>query len=1084
MDNSLQIGKVNIDLSKYSGQDFYSEGEIEDKLLEVAETVDRSEFRKTIEDNTSWPYLYHFSKNRENIVSWLPLKKSDKVLEVGAGMGAITNALCHVDAGGGKNNMGEKLAVEIEQEGIVLAKNENGTLPLSKDVKKVNVFGHSVVDWLISNSGSGSAGPGSSQKSVGLLDALTENGIEYNTDIIDFYKTWCAPRDLPFSIQSGYDSLYRLAEPSLSYTDGYQAKFDAAKEYSNTAIVCLSRVAGEHIDPPHEQINKYKAKNSKDASRGYLEISTEEEELLTAVGQAFEKVIVVINSSNTMQMDFIRNIEGLDSCLLVGPTGTVGARAIPQVIYGDINPSGRTADTWPMKHQYNPAYYTSGYWPSSKGPFYTGTPSGANLKSMNSSGDGTPNVNFADYVEGIYVGYRWYETADAEGYWDRTEYGGYDKVVAFPFGHGLSYTNFDWEIIEALPISGSNLDGTSDITVDVKVTNKGEVAGRDVVEAYLTAPYIENEIEKPVVKLVGFQKTPLIQPGASEIIRLNIHQYDFASFDSDDYNNNGNKGYELDAGNYQLKLMTSAHCMKENMGANGNTLTYKVDTTINNKNDTVTGNEVKALFSDDSVDGIRCDGKDADQNINFFKRSSFKDSSFKIMTELNPNRAWSEKLNTSLNKEGHNAPNAYSRQDAAAWDNATGSDAFGREIPTDNPTWRNPSDPANEDLYVLDQTTKLLSDVGRTLAEDYDADEWEDVLDQCTFDDSMTIINNSSSYNRPGVKSVGLGQGVASDYKDVEAASQVGVDLEGNKRLTAYPTPTVQAQCWNPEMPYQFGLSEAKDMIVGGADASYGPASNIHRTPYGGRSSEYHSEDGFLAGRTLAAVTKGLSDGGKTGFIKHFAVNDTEYHRVGLYTWLTEQALREVYLRPFEEAVKRGEATAVMTSFNRVGATWAGGSEAMIQGVLRNEWGFKGMIITDMIESNDLMDISMHLRAGANYVLGGSGYTTGSATAQPTQATASPRLQWRLRENLKQVIYAHIRVLYLNELYNENPNSGEKIVVTQSKQPYVWWKPALDCVEALAYVGTFFGLFAILWPHDAEFRTALFEKIGFKKKED
>ncbi len=1005
--------------------------------------------------------------------------------------GFITSKLCSVETDeestSKASRAGAKLAVEIEQEGIVLAKNDNDSLPFSKDLKKVNVFGHSVVDWLISNSGSGSSGPGSEQKSIGLLEALEENGIEYNTDIIDFYKSWCAPRSLPYSISCGYNDLYRLAEPSISYTSGYKEKVESAKEFSNTAIVCLNRAAGEHIDPPHEQINKYKAESSSDKTRGYLEISTEEEQLLTKVGSTFDNVVVVINSSNTMQLDFIKNIPGLDSCLIVGPTGTVGARAIPQVLWGDINPSGRTADTWPMKHKYNPAYYTSGYWPTEKGPYYTGTPSGANLRSMNTQGGtGIDNVNFADYVEGIYVGYRWYETADHEGYWDRPEYGGYDNVVAFPFGHGLSYTEFDWEIVDALPIDGSSITGDQDITVNVKVTNVGTVPGRDVVEAYLTAPYIDGQVEKSYVKLVGFQKTNLIQPNESEIIPITVRTYDFASFDSDDLNNNGNKGYELDAGDYELKLMTSAHKMKENMGLNGNTLTYRVNETINNRLDTVTNNEVNDLFSSDPVDGLACDGRDSGQNISYFKRSHFKESSFSILTSLNPNRAWNAALNTSENKQGHNAPNAYSQEDAAAWDKASGKDAFGNPIPEGYPNWRDPNDEIDEDYFVLDKQTKLLTDLGRKLAEDYDANEWDDVLDQCTFDDSMKIINNSNSYNRPGVKSVGLGNGESSDYKDVEAASQVGVDLDNKtKRLTAYPTPTVQAQCWNTAMPYQFGLSEAKDMIVGGADASYGPASNIHRTPYGGRASEYHSEDGFLAGCTLAAVTRGLSDGGKTGFIKHFAVNDTEYHRVGLYTWLTEQALREVYLRPFEEAVKRGEATAVMTSFNRVGATWAGGSEAMIQGVLRNEWGFKGMIITDMIESSDLMDISQHLRAGANYVLGGSGYTTGSASSQPTESTASSRLQWRLRENLKQVIYAHVRVLYKNEIYNQNASSGELIVVTESKKPYEWWKPALDCAEAMVYVATFFGLFAVLWPSNVEFRKELFARLfGKNPKEE
>ena len=271
-----------------------------------------------------------------------------------------------------------------------------------------------------------------------------------------------------------------------------------------------------------------------------------------------------------------------------------------------------------------------------------------------------------------------------------------------------------------------------------------------------------------------------------------------------------------------------------------------------------------------------------------------------------------------------------------------------------------------------------------------------------------------------------------------------------------------------------------------GNDYLYGPASNIHRSPYGGRHAEYHSEDGFLAGKCLSNVTKGLADGGKSGFIKHFALNDTEYHRVGLFTWLTEQALREIYLRPFEEAIKRGEATALMTSFNRVGAIWSGGSEALCQGVMRNEWGFKGMTITDMIENSTLMDVNQTFRFGNNYILGGSGWSTG--VGGTPSASSTPRVQQRLRESAKQVIYGHIRVLLLNEKYNEgesvgpiagNPraansniggNGGNNenattvaIVSSSSKSPWVWWKPALYCLEGILIVSTVYFLLVAAW---------------------
>ena len=984
--------------------------------------------------------------------------------------GFITAALCKTDSDGENLKLGDRLAVQIEEEGIVLAKNAENTLPLSKATTKVNVFGHSVVDWLISNSGSGSAGPGSAQTDlpVGLLEALESYGIEYNKSVIDYYKSWCAPRSLPFSISSGYDNLYRLADPQMS---DFQTTYDAAKGFSDTAIVCLSRVAGEHVDPPHQQINNYKAAKTKNADRGYLEITEEEEALLTAVGQDYQHVIVVINSSNVMQMDFMETIPGLDACLIVGPTGTVGARAIPKVLWGDVNPSGRTADTWPMKHWYNPTYYTSGYWPSNKGPYYTGVPSGANLASSNTQGDNWPNCNFADYSEGIYVGYRWYETADAMGFWET--YGGYDQAVAYPFGHGLSYTKFDWEVVETAPARNSSINANTEFTITVKVTNTGDVIGRDVVELYLTAPYYTGEIEKSSVKLIGYQKTSSIAPGQSVNVQIKAYARDFLSFDCYDADGNEFAGWELDRGEYEVKLMQSAHVAKEGVSP----IKYRVSETINVENDTTTGEPVNAIFTgDDAVDGISVDGKSIGEQIDYLSRADFSTFVPEHKNTPNPNRAWNSLLEVSKGKSGNKAPNAYSKADANDWDNATGYDAFGHEIPDWEPTF-------GEDygLRVLDAQGQL-TDTGRALAADYDNEQWETLLDQVTWQECVNIVNNSNSYNRPGVKSVGLRKGENTDYKDVEAASQVGVDLSGNRRLTAYPTPTVQAQCWNTTMPYLFGLSETKDMIIGGADASYGPASNIHRSPYGGRSSEYHSEDGFLAGCTLAAVTKGLADGGKSGFIKHFAVNDTEYHRVGLYTWLTEQALREVYLRPFEEAVKRGEANAVMTSFNRVGATWSGGSQALIQGVLRNEWGFKGMTITDMIENSTLMDAQMHFRAGNNYILGGSGWGTGTGST-PKLETSTPRFQHRMRECAKQVIYAHIRALYNNYQYNQNPENSA-IVSGATKPTWVWWKPALFTIETVVLVGCILGIVLPLIPTNPEFRAELKARMTGKKKEN
>ena len=977
--------------------------------------------------------------------------------------GFITAALCKVDTGNAKNNMGDRLAVEIEQEGIVLAKNDNNSLPLSKDVTKINVFGYDVIQWVISNSGSGSASAGSSQKTWGLLEALDEKGIEYNQDVINYYKNWNTPRDRSvLSYSSNHNTVYRLTNPSLSNNSDYADVYYAAKGDVDTAIVVIGRWGGEHLDPPHEQVNNNKSQKSKNVERGYLEITEEEEELLTAVGEDYDNVIVIINSTNTMQMDFMTNINGLDSCLLVGPTGTVGARAIPQILYGDINPSGRTADTWPMNHRYNIAYYTNGYWSNNgdtggaaEGMYYTNVPSGANLANSNSN-SGHGHACFADYAEGIYVGYKWFETAYAEGYWDQDPYNGYENVVAYPFGHGLSYTTFDWELLGSTPANHANITENQDIVLQVKVTNTGDRPGRDVVEAYLEAEYYEGEIEKAAVRLVGFQKTNLLIPGDSQILEMTLKTRDFTSFDCYDANENDHAGYELDRGSYKVRLMTSAHLDKPG----NNSVTFNVPDTIDVDEDPETGAEVKPLFTgEDAVDGVSCDGLSIGEPIKYVKRSELPE----LRTSVVPTRPWNKGLETC---DDSSKPTAYSTNMANEWDNAT-VDCFGNDLVFDgDPTFGN-----GGDLRVLDENGQI-TELGKTLVADYNAPEWEELLDQLSWNDAQTI-QKGQSYSRPGMQSVGLCKAGNSNFSDAEGACQVGADLSGGRRPTAYPDPCVQGQCWNENMCYLFGLSESKDMTLGGKDYLYGPASNIHRSPYGGRHAEYHSEDGFLAGKCLANVTSGLADGGKGGFIKHFVVNDTEYHRVGLFTWLTEQALREIYLRPFEESIKNGKASALMTSFNRVGAIWSAGSEALMQGVLRNEWGFKGMTITDYTENGTLQDANQQFRAGGNYILASSNWTN------KTEDQASTRYKWRLRESGKQVIYGTLKPKYDNFLYNSD--TSHKAIVSSAKSPWVWWKPLLHCAEGLVIVIFAFGTVCALLPTNPEFRAHLFKK---KEKEE
>ena len=982
--------------------------------------------------------------------------------------GFISARLCKVESGNAKNNMGDRLAIEIEQEGIVLAKNDDNCLPLNKDVKQINVFGYQVMEWIHGGSGSGTVYPGSSQKFWGLLDSLEDRGITYNQGVIDYYSEWASPNPRgkdSESYGSTYDKVYRLTNPSLTNDAGFKAAYDAAKGETDTAIVALGRWGGEHLDPPHEQINNYKSAKTKNTERGYLEITEEEEELLTAVGEDYSHVIVIINSSHTMQMDFMRDIPGLDACLLVGPTGSVGAKAIPQVLYGDINPSGRTADTWPMNHKYNPTYYTNGYFSdngningAAEGNYYTNVPAGCNQANSSSGGGaaGHGHAVFADYIEGIYVGYKWYETADAEHYWDGDPYNGYENVVAYPFGYGLSYTTFSWEFIDSVPGKNTNITANEDIALQVRVTNTGNRPGRDVVEVFLTAEYYPGEIEKASVKLVGYQKTKNLMPGENEIVKITVKTRDFMQFDCYDANGNSHAGYELDRGSYELKLMTSAHTIKSGTSP----IKFNVPNTIDVDEDPETGNEVKPLFTgEDAIDGVSADGKSIDEPIEYLHRDDFAP----LMTALNPTRPWNPGLVTC---DDTSKPTAYSTKMANDWDNAT-TDVFG------NPT-KQDSAPAfgRSGLLRVLETNGEISELGKRLAQDYNSPEWEDLLDQVTWNDASTIMKGQN-YSRPGMESVGLTKQGNANFSDAEGASQVGADIGGGKRPTAYPTPCLQAQCWNDDMCYLFGLSESKDMTLGGKDFLYGPASNIHRSPYGGRHSEYHSEDGFLAGRCLSNVTKGLSDGGKNGFIKHFALNDTEYHRVGLFTWCTEQAMREIYLRPFEEAIKNGNCSALMSSFNRVGAVWTGGSQALIQGVLRNEWGFNGMLITDYTENGTLQDANQQLRAGGNYILSSSNFS------DPGQANATNRYKWRLRECAKQVIYGTIKPRYDNFVYNSD--TSHKAIISSSKAPWVWWKPVLHSLEALVIVSLAFGCLVSLLPNK-ELREEIAARVSKRKQ--
>ena len=958
----------------------------------------------------------------------------------------LTTYLCHAPEDEARvtsvPGMGDELAVECEREGIVMLHND-GTLPLAKDdITKVNVFGHGSIDWYYMSSGSERVGF-NGHPQYDLNSALERYGIEVNPEIPQYYKNWCSAKGDSNTIMANFDEFFQVREPSLETDATYQGIYENAKDYSDTAFFVISRHAGENSDCPHYQ-NKVNGQ-PQDMTRDYLEISTEEEYTLRQLGQDFENVIVIINSTNNMTLDFIESIEGVDACLSVGVTGGSGALAIPEVIYGDVSPSGHLTDTLPYRPEYNITYYRSC---AKHTRHYTG---GRSADFFNTAGRGAGGGAFykfacySEYAEGIYMGYRWFETADEEGFWDQDPYNGYENVVQYPFGFGMSYTDFEWEFVKSNLNEESEIGVNDTINLDVKVTNTGSCAGKDVVEVYLTAPYYEGEIEKSARKLVGFAKTPLLNPGDSATVTVEVLTKDFKSYDDYDANNNGFTGYELEAGDYELYLMTDAHNVKDMAK---NKITYKVSKGFEITEDEKTGSTVENRFTgENAYEEMPIDGSSVDQNVQYVHRNEFPP----LLTDVEEDKPWTDKL---MNRAGGITVSnySYSKEMSDVWDNSM-EDYFGNPIPTEKPTW------GSSGTGKLIENGKL-TELGMKLGADYDDEGWDDLLDQVPFDSAKKIVTMNSQYKARGIPEIGMRSADDAAFQHAEGAAMIGGGLGQNESINcpAYPGPTMVCQAWNKVLTYMLGKSMGNDMNSAGKDAIYSPNCNLHRSTYGGRNCGYQSEDPYLSGHYVSEIIKGIGVYGKTTFVKHFVCNDQDFNRMAQFTWLTEQTLREIYLRPFEEAIKNGDSCAVMTSFNRVGGIWAGGNEALLMGVLRYEWGFHGQIITDMTENATNMDVGFAFRLGGNInLISGTGTV---ANAIGTAANTPNRVQYRMRDAIHEIAYSYAHSLWKNATYNASADPQDVVVSLPSLGAYEWWRPALISLDAFAYGGLLIGAFA------------------------
>ena len=761
------------------------------------------------------------------------------------------------------NEEAAEVAEEIMEDGIVLLKNES-LLPLN-ETKKLNIFGWESINPAYGGAGSG--GINDLYDIVSLNQGLENAGFSINQELVDFYNNYGA--DNPeMSIQK---QSWTLPEPPVdTYSDEL---IKSAKEYSDVAVVVLSRKAGEgHNDIPMD-VRKAAYDNNSDEyddfpeGEHYLQLSQTERDMVDMVCSNFDNVIVVYNGANQFELGFADEYPQIKSVVWCPGTGNVGFNALGKVFSGEVNPSGKTPDTFIYDMT------TAPWWNNAEKTEYTNLADLA-VEGMNA---GTAQVYapaFTNYVEGIYVGYKYYETAAQEGAID------YDKTVQYPFGYGLSYTEFEQKMGELEEKDGQ-------ISVDVEVTNTGDVAGKDVVEVYYEPPYTNGGIEKSSANLIEFAKTDLLQPGESQTVTVTFSIEDMASYDE-----NHAKAYVLEKGDYAISINSDSHTVLDQK-------TYTAD------KDVVYKGENKRASDDTAATNVF---EDAKGDVTYLSRADH----FANYEEATAAPASAE-LGEPYVSEYHLNSNF------------------------DKTTYLNDED-------VMPTTG---ADNGLTLADmrdaDYDDPRWEKLLDQLTVDEMANMIA-MAGYQTAAMDSVGK---VAT--LDFDGPAAINNNFTGVGSI-GFPIEVVVASTWNKELAQAWGECMGKISQEMGAEGWYAPGMNTHRTAFGARNYEYFSEDGVLAGNMGAKAVEGARKYGVYSYIKHFALYEGNAKMVSV--WSNEQAIREIYLKPFEISVKQGGANAVMVSWSFLGDKWTGESSNLMNTVLRDEWGFRGMALTDFFRNN------------------------------------------------------------------------------------------------------------------------------------
>ncbi|MEE0165091.1 MAG: glycoside hydrolase family 3 C-terminal domain-containing protein [Christensenellales bacterium] len=801
----------------------------------------------------------------------------------------------------------QEVNLKLAEEGFVLLKNENAALPMNKGAR-ISVFSKNSVN--LSYGGSGSGGFDTSNNK-NLYESLNDAGFVTNPTLKNFYESsQSGPVRTANSsdLDNGDNQKIATAEtPQSKYTDAVKNSY---ADYSDAALVVITRIGGEGFDLPRYQGD---SEGAVSPDSHYLELDQNEIDLLTAVTDGtFKRVVVVFNTPSSFEATFLKDsayaafADKIDAAVWIGFTGSNGITALGEILNGDVNPSGRLVDTWAADFTKNPSFVNFG----------TGC-----LPDTTDKYDGGMYYS-VDYEEGIYVGYRYYET---RGETDGEDW--YNANVVYPFGYGLSYTTFDWTVGDA---SASEIELGTTITVPVTVKNTGSVAGKEVVQLYASAPYTLGGIEKAHKVLVGFAKTKLLQPGESETVTVSFDPYSAASYDYRDANSNGFSGYELEAGEYTLYVSRNAHESEKAIALN-----LAADVQIGT--DPTTDSEVVNRYTDSE------DFLDSDWQLDAMLSRADWEGTWPT-PQTAQQHAGTDRLYEEIRSEEHNNPTDFDSEEYP-W--------FGEE-----PT-----------LTLRDLLPSAEAE-GYEPVVSYGDERWEELMMGCDEEEMIALINNGA-YHTLAMESVGL---PATIHGDGPSGFTCFMSKEQVNGTCQYVSEPVMASTWNINLMNELGEAVGEEGTIGDKatgqpySSIYAPGVNIHRSPFGGRCSEYFSEDPFISGMMGAAEVQGIQSRGVLPTVKHFVANEQETHRSigGDLSWLSEQALREIYLKPFEYTVKLGETRGIMTSFNRIGTRWTGGDYRLLTEILRNEWGFNGLVICDFNTIPQYMIPRMMFYAGGS----------------------------------------------------------------------------------------------------------------------